>query len=73
MPPCPESDDDEMTFEEALLSEKLQGIPTYRMPFHPRYGLETITETLICKQHLANFSILPSLKPDTKLIVTSQP
>jgi len=33
-----DDEDDDLTFEEALTTERLQGIPTFRLPFHPRYA-----------------------------------
>jgi len=32
----PADDEDEITFEEALTSQVLLGVPTFRLPFHPR-------------------------------------
>jgi len=30
-------DDDTITFQKALETGSLKGMPTYRLPFHPRY------------------------------------
>jgi len=32
-----EDEKDDMTFQKALLSGGLQGLPTYRLPFHPKW------------------------------------
>ncbi|KAF5829936.1 hypothetical protein DUNSADRAFT_15292 [Dunaliella salina] len=40
MPETPEDDDDCMTFEKALTEKRLKGMPTFRLPFHPRWGSE---------------------------------
>lgn len=37
MPDTPE-DDDCMTFERAITEKRLKGMPTFRLPFHPRYA-----------------------------------